>query len=92
MPRPFTIEMTPGEKQYLCTCEKSSKLPFCDGSHRGLGKTPLVINFTEDSRVLISGTTCGQASNDGHSHGGGCCRSKTDEDNTPKHGGGCCHH
>lgn len=29
-----TIELEPGEQVWLCRCWKSSKFPFCDGSHK----------------------------------------------------------
>ena len=30
---PITVEVEKEKSYYCCTCEKSSKQPFCDGSH-----------------------------------------------------------
>jgi CDGSH-type Zn-finger protein len=29
-----TVELEPGEQVWLCRCWKSSRFPFCDGSHK----------------------------------------------------------
>lgn len=29
-----TIEFKSGQSVYFCTCGKSSKFPFCDGTHK----------------------------------------------------------
>ena len=43
---PFAIEVEDGKSYLWCACGKSSKQPFCDGSHKGTGITPL--GFTAD--------------------------------------------
>ena len=32
---PIAIEVEEGKSYFWCTCGKSSKQPFCDGSHQG---------------------------------------------------------
>ena len=31
----ITVEVEQGKSYYWCSCGKSSKQPFCDGSHKG---------------------------------------------------------
>ena len=32
---PIGVDVVEGKSYYWCTCGKSSKQPFCDGSHKG---------------------------------------------------------
>ena len=32
---PFAVEVEEGKKYSWCSCGKSEKQPFCDGSHKG---------------------------------------------------------
>ena len=38
---PFPVELTEGRKVFWCSCGRSSKQPFCDGSHKGTEFTPV---------------------------------------------------
>ena len=38
---PIGVDVVEGKSYYWCTCGKSSKQPFCDGSHKGSGFAPL---------------------------------------------------
>lgn len=38
--KPLAVELKDGEEYYFCTCGKSAKQPFCDGSHKGTSFTP----------------------------------------------------
>lgn len=53
--RPYRIEVKKGEKKSFCSCKHSSTPPFCDGSHKELGKTPHRVTFEEDKTVAICG-------------------------------------
>ncbi|MEN7548628.1 CDGSH iron-sulfur domain-containing protein [Rapidithrix thailandica] len=53
-PGPWVYEMEPGQYAW-CTCGKSNHGPFCDGSHKGSGYTPLSISLREKCTV----TWCG---------------------------------
>ena len=38
---PFPVELTEGQKVFWCSCGRSGKQPFCDGSHKGTEFTPV---------------------------------------------------
>lgn len=38
---PYGIEVEQGKEYWWCQCGKSKTQPFCDGSHKGTGLTPL---------------------------------------------------
>jgi len=37
---PCAVELTEGKNYFFCTCGKSTKQPFCDGSHSGSSFEP----------------------------------------------------
>ena len=47
---PIVIKTKPG-KYAWCTCGKSSKQPFCDGSHGPTGMTPMFVEVTEEKTI-----------------------------------------
>ena len=57
---PFVLEMQPGS-YYYCTCGKSAKQPFCDGSHRGSEFTPKKVEIDDIKKVAWCG--CKHSSN-----------------------------
>src|SRR5690625_8027511 len=38
---PIEVELEKGKEYFFCRCGRSRNQPFCDGSHRGTGFTPL---------------------------------------------------
>lgn len=38
---PIPVELKNGETYYWCSCGRSGKQPFCDGSHKGTSFEPL---------------------------------------------------
>ncbi len=38
--KPVKVQLEEGQDYYFCTCGRSSKQPFCDGSHKGTTFTP----------------------------------------------------
>jgi CDGSH-type Zn-finger protein len=55
---PIGIEVEEGKSYFWCTCGKSSKQPFCDGSHMGTEFTPLGYKAEESKKVFFC--TCKQ--------------------------------
>ena len=51
---PYVLEVEP-KKYAWCACGKSTKQPFCDGSHKGTGFTPIIEEITENKRVAWCG-------------------------------------
>jgi CDGSH-type Zn-finger protein/mannose-6-phosphate isomerase-like protein (cupin superfamily) len=55
-PKPCLVNVKPGRTYFWCSCGRSAKQPFCDGSHKGTGFTP--IEFTagaRDEELLLCG-------------------------------------
>lgn len=52
--KPYVMEMKAGKYAY-CTCGNSSKDPFCDGSHKGKGFRPEIVELDEDKKVAWCG-------------------------------------
>jgi len=55
-PKPCLVNLKPGRTYFWCSCGRSAKQPFCDGSHRGTGFSP--IEFTaaaQDEELLLCG-------------------------------------
>ncbi|MCZ6452626.1 MAG: CDGSH iron-sulfur domain-containing protein [Alphaproteobacteria bacterium] len=59
--KPIGIELVEGEKYAWCACGRSNKQPFCDGSHKGTGITPVV--FVADISGLASLCGCKRSDN-----------------------------
>ena len=58
---PFGIELVEGKKYAWCACGRSNKQPFCDGSHKGTGITPVV--FVAEISGLSSLCGCKRSDN-----------------------------
>ena len=52
---PKPIEVEAGKTYYWCTCGKSAKQPFCDGSHKGSEFAPLKYEATRSGTVWFCG-------------------------------------
>eukprot|EP00040_Diaphanoeca_grandis_P020483 m.108951 g.108951 ORF g.108951 m.108951 type:complete len:192 (+) comp27919_c2_seq2:328-903(+) len=52
-PDPIKIDLRKGSVYYWCRCGRSRQQPFCDGSHKGTGITPLRFVATEDGAKYI---------------------------------------
>ena len=55
---PIGIVVEERKSYFWCTCGKSSKQPFCDGTHKGTEFTPLAYKAEESKKVFFC--TCKQ--------------------------------
>ena len=53
--RPFNVEVQEGEEYWWCACGRSANQPFCDGSHRGTGLSPVQFNASASELVHFCG-------------------------------------
>jgi len=51
--KPIGVNLKAGEEYYFCTCGKSAKQPFCDGSHVGSGFSPKAFKAKEDGQAYL---------------------------------------
>jgi len=51
---PFVQKVEPGT-YFWCTCGESKGQPFCDGSHKGSGFTPVRVEVTEAKTIAWCG-------------------------------------
>jgi len=55
------VEVEAGRKYFWCACGRSSKQPFCDGSHKEVGLSPVVFEADESETIFFCG--CKQSKN-----------------------------
>ncbi|MEM7178545.1 MAG: CDGSH iron-sulfur domain-containing protein [Pseudomonadota bacterium] len=52
---PFPVEVTEGKTYFWCACGRSSRQPFCDGSHKETGLEPVRYTAKKDGKVFFCG-------------------------------------
>ena len=52
---PFAVEVEEGKNYFWCACGKSSKQPFCDGSHKGTEFAPVKYSADKTGSVFFCG-------------------------------------
>jgi len=52
---PFAAEVKAGKSYFWCACGRSANQPFCDGSHKGTGLSPVKYECEKDGRVFFCG-------------------------------------
>ena len=50
---PFATEVTAGRQYWWCACGRSAKQPFCDGSHKDTGFTPIMYEADKSGTVWL---------------------------------------
>jgi len=53
--QPLPVEVEAGKDYFWCSCGKSAKQPFCDGSHKGSEFTPVKYTAEKDGRLFFCG-------------------------------------
>ncbi|MCB2053565.1 MAG: CDGSH iron-sulfur domain-containing protein [Geminicoccaceae bacterium] len=52
---PFKVAVDEGETYFWCACGRSSTQPFCDGSHKGTGITPIKHKAEKTGNLFFCG-------------------------------------
>ena len=52
---PYRLEVEAGKSYWWCACGKSAKQPFCDGSHKGTGFSPVEVKPEAAGTVSFCG-------------------------------------
>ncbi len=55
---PIAVDVVAGKSYFWCACGKSSKQPFCDGSHKGTEFKSFVYKADQSKKVFFC--TCKQ--------------------------------
>ena len=50
---PYKVPVEAGKSYWWCACGKSATQPFCDGSHKGSGFSPLQFTAPESKKVFF---------------------------------------
>ena len=58
---PIEVEVELGKSYFWCSCGKSSKQPFCNGSHKGSEFNPIAYKAEETKKVFFC--VCKQTGN-----------------------------
>lgn len=52
---PFAVKVEAGKDYWWCACGQSKTQPFCDGTHKGSGFSPVKYSATESNEVYFCG-------------------------------------
>lgn len=52
---PYGVDVEAGKTYYWCACGRSSKQPFCDGSHKTTGLSPVAFTAEKTGQVWLCG-------------------------------------
>ena len=58
---PIPVDVESGKTYWWCACGRSSRQPFCDGSHKDTGLAPAAWTATKSGRVFFC--ACKRTSN-----------------------------
>ena len=51
--KPAVLDVEAGDTKWWCACGLSKDQPFCDGSHKGTGLSPVKCEFTESGKAAF---------------------------------------
>lgn len=52
---PYEVQVEAGQSYLWCACGRSANQPFCDGSHKGTGHTPVRFEAASTCTVFLCG-------------------------------------
>jgi CDGSH-type Zn-finger protein len=52
---PYKVEVESGKAYWWCACGRSGNQPFCDGSHKGTGFSPVKLDAEEAGMISFCG-------------------------------------
>jgi CDGSH-type Zn-finger protein len=52
---PYGVTVEAGKRYVWCACGRSANQPFCDGSHKGTGLTPVPFTAAASEEVWLCG-------------------------------------
>jgi len=52
---PYVVELEAGKTYAWCSCGRSSKQPFCDGSHKETSMQPHMFKAEKDGKAFLCG-------------------------------------
>jgi CDGSH-type Zn-finger protein len=58
---PYPVEVEAGKTYFWCACGRSQKQPFCDGSHKDTGISPVKWTAETSKKAFFCG--CKQSAN-----------------------------
>lgn len=57
---PYAVAVEKDKSYWWCSCGRSQRQPFCDGSHAGTAFTPIEYKATESKTVYFCGCKQGR--------------------------------
>src|SRR5437868_14308164 len=52
---PYNVTVEEGKRYFWCACGRSSNQPFCDGSHKDTGITPMLFTAEKTEELWFCG-------------------------------------
>jgi CDGSH-type Zn-finger protein len=52
---PYGVTLESGKQYFWCACGRSKNQPFCDGSHKAVGLSPVAFSLTKAEEVWLCG-------------------------------------
>lgn len=52
---PYGVDVEAGKTYFWCSCGKSQKQPFCDGTHKGSEFAPVKYTAEKDGKAFFCG-------------------------------------